>query len=142
MKIRELHPDIERYLLEDCYCPHEIYSFDGFYYQLFYEDQDCVKLGELVTENKQGSIIASIALPNHATEGNHEVVLFFINAGVVVDALRYDATENNIEHTKFILNSGVEAFNKSGRKFDEYIPGNTAKSLAQILSIADAIIID
>ena len=46
MKIKDLHKDIERYLLNDCYCPHEVYSFDGFFYQLFYEDQECEKLGE------------------------------------------------------------------------------------------------
>ena len=30
MKLREVHKDVERYLAEDCYCPNEVYSVDGF----------------------------------------------------------------------------------------------------------------
>ena len=60
MLIKDLHPDVERYLLNDCYCQHEIYSFDGFCYQLFYEDQECEKIGEIHAENDDMGIVESI----------------------------------------------------------------------------------
>ena len=58
------------------------------------------------------------------------------------DALRYDATENNIELTKIFLQKGITYLKSTGKKFDEYEPGATARSLKEILSIADAIMID
>ncbi len=137
MIIKELHSDIERYLNHDCYCPHEIYSFDGFFYQCFYEDQECEKLGEKQTDNS--SIIGCVAYPDKDEKERPQVVLFFIKDDKCIDALRYDATENNVKITKDILTNGV-----NGRKFDfdEYEKDSTAKALKEVLSFADAIMID
>ena len=137
MLIKELHKDIERYLQHDCYCPHEIYSFDGFFYQCFYEDQECEKLGERQIDN--GLTISCVAYPDNDEKCRPQVVLFFIVDDKCVDALRYDATENNIKITKDILINGI-----NGRKFsfDEYEEDSTAKALKEVLSFADAIIID
>ena len=137
MKIKDLHQDVERYLNHDCYCPHEIYSFDGFFSQSFYEDQECEKLGENKSDN--GLIIGCVAYPDNDEEFKPEIVLFFIEDDKCVDALRYDATENNIKITKDILTNGI-----NGREFsfDEYEKGSTAKALEEVLSFADAIMID
>ena len=137
MLIKELHKDIERYLQHDCYCPHEIYSFDGFFYECFYEDQECEKLGERQIDN--GLTISCVAYPFNDEKNKPEVVLFFIKDDKCVNALRYDATENNIKITKDILTNGI-----NGRKFsfDEYEEDSTAKALKEVLSFADAIIID
>ena len=137
MLIKELHKDIERYLQHDCYCPHEIYSFDGFFYECFYEDQECEKLGERQIDN--GLTISCVAYPFNDEKNKPEVVLFFIKDDKCVNALRYDATENNIKITKDILINGI-----NGRKFsfDEYEEDSTAKALKEVLSFADAIIID
>ena len=137
MKIKELHRDIERYLLNDCYCPHEIYSFDGLFYQLFYEDQECEKLGENKGDNI--STIGCVAYPENDEKIKPQVVLFFIKDDKCINALRYDATENNIKITKDILTNGA-----NGRKFsfDEYEEGSTAKSLKEVLSFADVIMYD
>ena len=140
MKIKELHPDIERYLLHDCYCPHEIYSFDGFGYQLFYEDQECEKLGEAHLEDTD--CVACITNPFNEEGKEPQIVVFWLEGDKCYDALRYDATENNIEMTKIFLEKGTTYLKSTGRKFDEYRPGSTAKSLKQILSIADAVMID
>ena len=139
MKIKELHKDIERYLQHDCYCPHEVYSFDGFCYQLFYEDQECEKIGEKF-EGNQG-VVACIAHPFNEEKNKPQVVLFTIEDDKVVDALRYDATENNIEMTKIFIEKGNEGLKASGKKFDEYEPGAMAKSLKQILSLSNGLII-
>lgn len=137
MKIKELHKDIERYLQCDCYCPNEIYSFDGFGYQLFYEEQECEKLGEKQDDNSL--IIGCVAYPFNDEKRKPQIVLFFIKDDKCFDATRYDATENNIKITKDILTNGV-----NGRKFsfDEYEKGSSAKALKEILSFADAIMID
>ena len=140
MKIKELHKDIERYLLHDCYCPHEVYSFDGFGYQLFYEDQECEKIGDNFEGNN--GVVACIAHPFNEEGPHPQVVLFTIEDDKVVDALRYDATENNIKMTKIFIEKGNEGLKASGMKFDEYNQGSTAKSLKQLLSIADAVMID
>ena len=138
--IKELHPDVERYLLHDCYCPHEIYSFDGFGYQLFYEDQECEKIGEKYEDNR--GVVACIAHPDNNEKYKPQVVLFSIEDNKVVDALIFDATDNNIELTKIFIEKGNEGLKASGKKFDEYNPGAAAKSLKEILSVADAIMID
>ena len=137
MKIKELHKDVERYLQFDCYCPNEIYSFDGFFYQCFYEDQECEKLGEKQSDNSL--IIGCVAYPDNDKKCKPQVVLFLIKDDKCVNALRYDATENNIKITKDILTNGI-----NGRQFnfDEYEKGSTAKELKEVLSFADAIIID
>ncbi|MDD2470197.1 MAG: hypothetical protein PHI22_04645, partial [Bacilli bacterium] len=128
MLIKDLHKDIERYLLNDCYCQHEIYSFDGFGYQLFYEDQECKKLGEIHV--KDTDLVCCTALPFNDVKNKPQVVIFFLDGDKCVDALRYDATENNLSITKDILANGI-----NGRKFnfDEYEPGATVKSLDEIL---------
>ena len=136
MKIKELHKDIERYLQQDCYCPNEVYSFDGFGYQLFYEEQECELLGYV---NKNDSeFVACVAHPFNEIEQKPQIVLFFLKGEKCEDALRYDATENNLKITKDILENGI-----NGRRFnfDEYTKGSTAKTLQQILNIADAITI-
>lgn len=138
MKIKELHKDIERYLQHDCYCPHEVYSFDGFGYQLFYEDQECEKIGEKYEGNF--GVVACIAHPDNNEEYKPQVVLFTIEEDRVVDALRYDATENNIEMTKIFIEKGNEGLRASGKKFDEYEPGAMAKSLKEILSLSNGLV--
>ena len=137
MLIKELHKDVERYLQYDCYCPHEIYSFDGFFYQCFYEDQECEKLGENTTDNS--SIIGCVAYPGNDEKIKPQIVLFFIEDDKCVSAVRYDATDHNIKITKDILTNGI-----NGRKFglDDYEEGCTVKNLKEILFFADAIMID
>ena len=140
MKIKELHKDIERYLLDDCYCPHEIYSLDGFCYQLFYEDQECEKIDDNYKDNK--GVVACTAYPFNDATNKPQVIIFFIENDKVVDAIRFDATDNNIALTKIFIEKGNEGLEKTGKKFDEYEPGAMAKSLKEILSIADTVIID
>ena len=66
-------------------------------------------------------------------------MLFFIEDDKCVDSLRYDATENNIKITKDILTNGI---NERKFSFDEYEKGSSAKALEEVLSFADAIMID
>ena len=106
MKIKELHEDIERYLAEDCYCPNEVYSLDGFFYHNYYSEQDCKLLG------KRDELIAYLAHPFNDEKERQTVVLFFIENGKCYDSTWYDATENNLKITEDILENGV-----NGRRF-------------------------
>lgn len=133
MKIKELHKDIERYLQNDCYCPNEIYSFDGFFYVSYYEDQECEYLG---SNNK---LVGCIAHPFNDKNQKPEVILFFIKDDECYDAIRYDATENNLKITKDILANGIQ---EKLFKLDKYKKNSTAKSLKEVLSMCDAIMID
>lgn len=135
MLIKDLHPDVERYLLNDCYCQHEIYSFDGFCYQLFYEDQECEKIGEIHAENDD--MVACVAHPSNDKECKPQIVVFMLNGDKCYDAIRYDATENNLNITKDFLTNGI-----NGRKFkfDEYVPGSMAKSIKEIMSLCNGVV--
>lgn len=138
MKIKELHQDVERYLTHDCYCPNEVYSFDGFGYMLIKPEDECLSLGTLKDTEAQENYVISIW--NDKTS-NAQVVIFFIREkdNVCCDAIRFDATENNLK----IINSWFE-----GKKiikhnnFDEYIPGRTLKEIKNILSCCSAIMIN
>lgn len=141
MQIKELHPDIERYLLHDCYCPHQVYSSDGFFYQLFYEDQECEKIGEVHIKGVR-DVVACVAHPDNKDDDPAQIVVFFLDGDKCYDSCRYDATENNIDIIKIYLEKGFDELKKTGRKFDEYEEGATAKSLKEILSRADAVIVD
>ena len=44
MKLKDFIPDIERYFQEDCYCPNEVYSVDGFGFQHVYADNEAKEI--------------------------------------------------------------------------------------------------
>lgn len=129
MKIKDLHKDIERYLKEDCYCPNEIYSFDGFFYECFYADDECILLGE-----RKEFIICL----EKKKEKHNQVLLFWLNENgeKIIDAVRFDATENNLKIVKehLLVDEKISTYS-----FDEFKKDSTKNSLKEILSIADAI---
>ena len=113
------------YLKNRCYCPGEIYSTDGFFYQLFDAEDDCEKLGE------HNDFIAVVC--------KTQIIIIWKNddGTKVDDTIRYDATENNIKGIKSIIKGEQKTFTP-----DEFVEGSTAKSLKEIMSMADAIMID
>lgn len=129
MKIKDLHKDIERYLEQDCYCPNEIYSFDGFFYELFHAEDECIKLGE-----RKEFIIC---LETNKTTCN-QVLMFFKSEDEekIIDALRFDATENNLK----IVKEHLLVDEKIGRySFNEFEKDSTKNSLKEIFNIVNAI---
>lgn len=129
MKIKDLHKDIERYLKEDCYCPNEIYSFDGFFYEYFYAEDECILLG------KRKEFIICL---EKKKEKNNQVLLFWLNEDEekIIDAVRFDATENNLKIVKehLLVDEKITSYS-----FDEFKKDSTKNSLKEILSIVDAI---
>ena len=119
--------DMERYLQEDCYCPGEIYSPDGFFFKIFNVDDDCK-----VIEENEGKIAVVV---------RDQAIIFWRDGDVpgrIIAAQRIDATENNIG----ILKSVVRGEKPDGRKIDEFKPGSKKRALNEVMSIADAVMID
>lgn len=131
--------DMEEYLKNRCYCPGEIYSADGFFYQIFEATSECKVVGE--RNDNTHNFIAVISTPKsfNDKETKAQIIVIFRSKDLtmVEDCVRYDATNNNIKLVKEII-----ACKKDRGNFDEYEKGSTAKSLKEIFSIADAIMID
>lgn len=142
MKLKELHEDMERYLQQDCYCPHEIYSTDGFFYQLFYEDEECEKLGVAKGANTE-TVYCIVEETKEHKRAILEVVLCEDN-NKIADITRYDATENNIEIVSRAIKNGIvdtlKWCKENNRNIDEFEKGSTAKSLKQLLELSNGIV--
>ncbi len=130
--------DMEYYLQYKCYCPGEIYSFDGFFYMIFDKEDKCECIGEIGNEciltNNDYSLIAVIS--KHKEE-RPQLLMICHKDNKIGDIVRVDATENNIKLIKEIIKD-----NKTNLKWNEFEKGSTSKGLREIMSIADAIIID
>lgn len=135
MKLKDIL-DMEEYLENRCYCPGEIYSGDGFFFQIFKSDSDCKIIGE--RNDDKYNFIAVISTPSGENQ-KAQILIIWRNKELTMieDAIRYDATENNIKLVKEII-----AGKKDKGDFDEYEKGSTAKALKEVFSIADAIMID
>lgn len=116
--------DMHDYLIDRCYCPGEIYDQSGFFYQIFEDDDTCEKLGE---NNQNIALVCK----------NQILWIYKENEKYIEEITRVDATENNIEIIKLLL-----AGKKPNKKLDEFVKGDTQRSLNQLMSIADAIIVD
>ena len=129
--------DMEDYLKNRCYCPGEIYSSDGFFYQIFKPENECEIVGECE------DYIVIVATVDMGGRKPQLIIIYKGDDGKVADTVRYVATENNITIFKKILSGiSVQQLKSEGVKFDEYINGSTAKSLKEIMCLADAIIVD
>ncbi len=127
IKIKNLHKDIERYLEHDCYCPGEIYSFDGFFYLVFNPDEECIKLGE--TDCAIYCVSRDQVLCFYKDDSKQKIE----------DSLRYDATENNLKITKEIIKNNICG---GSFYFDCFKPEEKNKQLEKVLTMCDAFMID
>ena len=140
MKYKKLKDilDMEYYLEHECYCPGEIYSFDGFFFMMFDKEDECEYIGEIGKEciltNNDYSLMAVIS--QHEDE-RPQLLMICHKANKIGDIVRVDATENNIKLIKEIIKN-----NKTDLKWDEFVKGSTEKGLREIMSMADAIMID
>ena len=125
--------DMERFLVEDCYCPGEIYDTTGFFCQVFSVEDECALI-----ERSDG--MTAVVVTSDATRP--QAIIFWHDddekTGRIIDAQRVDATENNIGILRTIVNGG----RPDGRKLDEFEPGSTAKSLKKIAGMCDLVIRD
>lgn len=136
--LKSLHPDIERYLNEDCYCPGEIYEPNGFFFQVFKPEEEASLLGKAVGKNNlywhEGYTGLYVLCRDKLIEFTLDTA-----SGKVLDSLMMDATENNVQIFKEICMTGHAPKNA---KLDEFNKNATNKTLKEILSMADAIMVD
>lgn len=134
MKLKEIL-DMETYLKERCYCPGEIYSSDGFFFQIFDANEECKMLGEV--KNDKYNFIAVIS-KSTSENADPSILALWRNdeCNEITDSTRFDATENNIKLIKEFINGRTNP-----GKFDEFEEGATQKSLQEIFGMVDAIMI-
>lgn len=134
MKLNEVHKDIERYLAEDCYCANEVYSVDGFFFQLVYGDAECKVVGTYKDRNGEGDVTFVIT----ASGSKHDcpILLNIWHTDEKVTSMeRYDYSEENLKNIVRFFKGEIDS-----------VPLTEAddlnKSVAEILSIADAICVN
>jgi hypothetical protein len=139
MKIKKLKDilDMEDYLKKRCYCPGEIYSSDGFFFQIFSAETECKYLGEKLEDNKVNDFIAVISISEHKNAKPQILVFYRDNKHTKIeDAVRFDATENNIKLILKIIEGKIHE-----GCFDEFEEGSVVESLNRIMEVAAAIMI-
>lgn len=131
MKLKDI-ADMEEYLENRCYCPHEIYDMTGFFFDWFEPDVEC----ELLAEGERGSIHGTfvMAKPSQSNEDSLQIIYIEHQDGYVDSCIRIDATENNKEQILKFLNGEIEKM-----CFNEYADTKTDEALKEIFSIADAV---
>ena len=143
MKLKEVHPDVVRYLYEDCYDPYEVYDTSGLFFNSFYPNVEC---NVVAKGNGKVAVVASAwddGSGSYAPKPEDvQVVVFYTdkdNPDKVVDSCRFDATDNNVDIAKLLCEL-PELVN--GRKLDKYGTSCTETSLEEVLSMADTMIAD
>ena len=129
MKLRDI-PDFEDYLENRCYCPHEIYDDSGFFFNLFYPDQECILLGQY--DAYGGTFKHGIA---DNEDGVAQIWVIYITGGESVDGVKFDATEHNIEQVRKRVNGDIDCI-----RIDEYPNTNLGKSLDELFNLVDLVI--
>lgn len=115
VRLGDTHPDIERYLREDCYCPGEVYSFDGFGYMLFNVDDQVIPIGEhfyksFNHENGLTRAETDFKAFIKKFKNGSQIVLVIVNTlepDKVFDMFRMDATYHNYKLVKSICETGT-----------------------------------
>lgn len=124
--------DMKDYLADRCYCPGEIYDVTGFFFQIFKPEEECKQI--CMGKSKNGDDVYCVICRD-------QIINIWVDNNKVTECERYDATENNIELFKRYWSSNGSADAVDGAQLDEFEPGSTQKSLEEIMSIADAVII-
>ena len=138
MKLKDVHPDMERYLYHDCYCPYEVYSFDGMFYELFEPGYECKHVAE--SDSKVAVVSACKSFDTQSqknVDDKPEILLFWKGEDKVTDSLRMDATDNNLELVKLYVHDK----DMQGRKFNFYDKGSVVRSLKQVFDLCDGIVV-
>lgn len=97
--VSECHPDMVRYLKEDCYCPNEIYDASGYAYKLLYEKD----VAKIIYSDDNYLVIVTI-FDSEESKDDPEIVLFELDADKIIAAHRVDVTQNNIQIVSDIVN--------------------------------------
>lgn len=133
MKLNEVHKDIERYFAEDCYCANEVYSVDGFCYQLVFGDADCKVVGTYPSKDEGEKI--TFVITASGKEHDHPILLNIWHTDEKVTCMeRYEYSEENLKNIVKYWEGKIETVPLTEAD-------NLNKTVTEILSSADAIIV-
>lgn len=110
MKLQDIK-DMERYLYEDCYKKGEIYDADGYFYQVFHEEDDCIILGEIKNKNNvfREDLDIEAVIAKSQNNKNHYASILLItrikDKKRIQDVIKIDATINNLKMIKQLINN-------------------------------------
>lgn len=131
MILKDVHKDVERYLAEDCYCPNEVYSVDGFGYLLVFADAECKVIGTYPSGDGQVTLVITASGKEH----DHPILLnIWHTADKVTSMERYDYSEHNLDQILRYFKGEISKVRLSEEEELE-------KSVSEILELADAIMI-
>ena len=128
MKFKDVHPDVERYLAHDCYCPNEIYDPSGFFCVLFPADSECTIIAQ--NEEKTALLMES--------ETNPYIVMLWHDKEHILNAEHLDGTENNLDFAKKYVD---DTFVKGKDHIDSFDPEGDRKSMEQLMSLCNGFVI-
>lgn len=129
MRLRDI-PDFEDYLENRCYCPHEIYDDSGFFFNLFYPDQECISLGQY---DAYGGTFKYVIADNEY--GVAQILAIYIEGEKVVDCVRFDATEHNIDQVRKRVKGDIDCI-----RIDEYLNPSLGRGLDELFNLVDLVI--
>lgn len=130
MILKDVHKDVERYLAEDCYCPNEVYSVDGFFYQLVFADAACVVIGTFLSNGGQVTLVITASGKKH----DHLILLNIWHTSERVTSMeRYEYSEYNLDQILRYFKGEISKVRLSEEEELE-------KSVSDMLKYADAII--
>ena len=132
MKLNEVHNDIERYFAEDCYCANEVYSVDGFCYQLVFGDADCKVIGTYPSKEEGEEI--TLVITASGRDHDHPILLnIWHTAEKVTGMERYEYSEENLKNIDGYLKGEIRRITLTEAE-------ELNRTVAEILSVADGII--
>lgn len=134
MILKDVHKDVERYLAEDCYCPNEVYSVDGFGYLLVFADAECKVIGTYPNPLKDDEDITFVVTAS-GKEHDHPILLnIWHTADKVTSMERYEYSEHNLNEILRYFKGEIDRVTLSEEE-------ELKKSVSEILELADAIMI-
>lgn len=134
MILKDVHKDVERYLAEDCYCPNEVYSVDGFGYLLVFADAECKVIGTFPNLLKYDEDITFVVTAS-GKEHDHPILLnIWHTADKVTSMERYAYSEHNLNEILRYFRGEIDRVRLSEEE-------DLKKSVSEILELADAIMI-
>ena len=126
--LKDYLPDIERYFREDCYCPNEVYSVDGFGYMLVYADTPAKLIDEGYCHNEKVLFFETLA-----SRKDPILLNVWVENDKVVGTERYEVSQENIENMKKYLHDNTHKFKLT--EADEL-----AKEMKEILSLSNGLV--
>lgn len=135
MKLKEIL-NMEHYLEHECYCPGEIYSADGFFFQIFEGECECKELGRIDTDNNYFAKKPCMFVVCQSIDESNQILIIGYENDKILDIVRFDATENNL-----LLINDVLKNNETNRVFDEYEETRTQEKLEELFNLCDAVML-